>query len=235
MAILRGALVTLFILALPVWLITSNVRVAAGRAVLYEYEFQKNNTAFTSGIEKADLARVARGFGEYFSSAEEEMNLEVTAGGVRRRLFNDREVAHLKDVKGIVQLVYRVQAMALAYLLGYFAVSYALKSYSKLPGVGVLLLLSSAATIASLGAAGVAVLLGFDALFLQFHLLSFSNNLWQLDPRTDYLIRIVPREFFFDASLFIAAATILEAAVVGAGAYLWRSLARKRAGAIDNA
>lgn len=229
MAVLRVVLVMLFILALPVWLISSNVRVAVSRTALFEYGFRKNVTGFTTGIGDVDLLRVARGFVAYFNSAEEPMNLEVTVDGSKRQLFNAKEVAHLKDVKSIIQLFYRVQTMALAYMLGYFAVSYALKSRSRIPGVGSLLVVSSAATIAVLALAGVGLFVGFDALFLQFHLLSFSNNLWQLDPSTDYLIRLFPREFFFDASLFIAGATIVEAGVIGIAAQVWRTFARRRA------
>jgi integral membrane protein (TIGR01906 family) len=31
-----------------------------------------------------------------------------------------------------------------------------------------------------------------------FHYIFFDNDLWQLDPRTDVLIQMVPEEFFYD-------------------------------------
>ena len=47
--------------------------------------------------------------------------------------------------------------------------------------------------------------------FLMFHLISFSNDLWQLDPSRHYLIAMFPQNFFFDATVAIAIATIFEA------------------------
>jgi integral membrane protein (TIGR01906 family) len=58
---------------------------------------------------------------------------------------------------------------------------------------------------------GLVAVAGFDTLFLTFHRLSFSNDFWLLDPRTDYLVMMFPQGFWFDA-------TVLVATVTGAGA-----------------
>lgn len=42
----------------------------------------------------------------------------------------------------------------------------------------------------------LAAVVDFDRLFILFHRLSFSNDLWLLDPRTDLLIRLMPTRFF---------------------------------------
>ncbi len=71
-------------------------------------------------------------------------------------------------------------------------------------------------------ALGLGTLLGFDQLFLQFHLLSFANDFWQLDPTRDYLIMLFPQGFWYDATLFCALGTAAGAVVLGgvAGGYL---------------
>jgi len=57
---------------------------------------------------------------------------------------------------------------------------------------------------------------------LQFHLFSFSNKFWQLDPTRDYLIMLFPGEFWYDATLFCALATVGLAIILGgvSGGYL---------------
>ncbi len=47
-------------------------------------------------------------------------------------------------------------------------------------------------TLTLMLALGLGTLLGFDQLFWQFHLISFANELWQLDPTRDYLILLFP-------------------------------------------
>ncbi len=77
-------------------------------------------------------------------------------------------------------------------------------------------------TLALMLALGLGTLLGFDQLFLQFHLLSFANDFWQLDPTRDYLVMLFPQGFWYDATLFVALATAVGAVVLGglAGWYL---------------
>ena len=71
--------------------------------------------------------------------------------------------------------------------------------------------LGGAATLGLVVVVGLASLVGFDRLFLAFHLVSFSNDLWQLDPARDNLIAMYPEGFFFDATMLIALSTIVEA------------------------
>ena len=64
----------------------------------------------------------------------------------------------------------------------------------------------------------IAVLINFNLVFTTFHFISFANDLWMLDPRTDYLLIMFPQRFFFEATLAIAVMTAIEFAglVVGA-------------------
>ena len=43
--------------------------------------------------------------------------------------------------------------------------------------------------------------LDFNQSFTLFHLLSFSNDLWLLDPATELLINLLPEAFFASAAL----------------------------------
>ena len=81
----------------------------------------------------------------------------------------------------------------------------------------------SVLTVVLLAVLGAVSLAGFDAVFTRFHLISFSNDLWRLDPRTDYLIRLFPEGFFLDTMLIVAGLTVSQAMLAGtaAGAFLW--------------
>ncbi|GAH55464.1 unnamed protein product, partial [marine sediment metagenome] len=72
-------------------------------------------------------------------------------------------------------------------------------------------------------------LFGFGQLFYQFHLISFTNELWLLDPTKDYLIMLFPHGFWYDATLFCGLATAGMAVISGGvgGGYL--AFTRRRA------
>ena len=189
---------------------------------LYKYGFEKYDVSSTTGLADSELEKAATGLISYFNSGEEYISLTVVKDGQPFELFNQREIVHLKDVKELVWLDYRVLLGTLLYALGYAGVNLfrGKRQYRRRLAWGVIG--GTSLTLALMLALGIGTLMGFDQLFLQFHLLSFANDFWQLDPTRDYLIMLFPQGFWYDATLFCALATTAGAVVLGgvAGGYL---------------
>ena len=212
----------IFILCLPVLLLTASIGCAVNSAWLYRYGFDKYDVSTVTGLTDAELERVADELINYFNSGEEYIDITVEKDGKPLDLFNQREVIHLKDVKGLIWLDYWVLLGTLVYVLGYAGVSlfWRRRQYWRQLAWGVVG--GGGITLAVMLALWLGTLLGFDQLFLQFHLISFANDFWQLDPTRDYLIMLFPQGFWYDATLFCALGTAVMAAVLGgvAGGYL---------------
>jgi integral membrane protein (TIGR01906 family) len=210
---MRTAAKWLFIICLPVLLLTASVSLAVNSPWLYKYGFEKYNVSEATGLAQAELEKAANGLIDYFNSDVETISLTVTKAGEAFELFNEREVAHLRDVKGLFQLVYRVLLGTLVYALVYIGVSFFWWRDRRRLAWG--LVGGGGLTLALMAALGLATLINFDWLFRQFHLISFANELWMLDPATDYLIRLFPRDFWFDAALLCGLATAVVALILG--------------------
>jgi integral membrane protein (TIGR01906 family) len=212
----------LFILCLPILLLSVSLGWAINSLWLYQYGFEKYNISQTTGLVEPELEKAARGLISYFNSDEEYIDLTVVKDGKPFVLFNQREVAHLKDVKGLIWIDYYLFLATLVYVLGYAGVSllWRRKRYWRRLAWGVVG--GSGLTLVLMLALGLAALLNFDQLFLQFHLFSFANELWQLDPSQDYLIMLFPQGFWYDATAFCVIATAGLAIILGgvAGGYL---------------
>ena len=76
-------------------------------------------------------------------------------------------------------------------------------------------------TLVLMAVLGIVIMADFDSFFYRFHLISFANDLWMLNPATDYLIMLFPQGFWFDAGLFCALTTALGALILG-GIGWWR-------------
>ncbi len=217
MKILGIATHWLFILCLPVLLLTTSIGWAVNSPWLYEYGFKKYNVSQTTRLAEPELEKIAKALVLYFNSDEEYISLTVTKDD--KPLFNQREVVHLKDVKDLIWLDYRVLLGTLVYALAYCGVSlfWRRKRYWRQLAWGVVR--SSGLTLALVLVLGLGTLLNFDQLFLQFHLLSFANELWQLDPTRDYLIMLFPQGFWYDAALLIAGTTAGLAIISGGVAW----------------
>ena len=220
MRILGIIAVCLLAISLSAFLAGTNLRYLVSDLGFYEYGFDKYQVEATTGLDKAELRKAAQVLINYFNSGE-DVQVRVTLAGEERDLFNEREVAHLRDVKELLQLCYRVQELALGGVIISVGLALAGGAFWRNLVRGVLG--AAAVILATVAILGIGVALDFPRLFLQFHLVSFSNELWMLDPAHDYLIRMFPEGFFLDATLLIIGATAVEAVILGAsaGAYLW--------------
>lgn len=123
--------------------------------------------------------------------------------------FNARENAHMADVQLIFRWVKAVCALALPCAVGLWL--------GRRRGSLRVYWITVAAVAAV--AAGIALwaAVDFDSLFIAFHHLLFTNDLWLLDPRTDLMIRLMPTGFFVDYAVRIGV-LFGALAVVSAGA-----------------
>ena len=228
--------VALFVVAVPVFLIATNVRLFVSTPLLYRYGFDKYNIPARTGIERGELLSAGRQIRDYFNNGEEFLTVSVVLRGVRvENLYNSREILHMRDVKGLVKGVYRIQEITGAYLVAFVVIGLVVWRRRFLPHLARHMGRGGVVTLGLLALVGVASLVGFDRLFRAFHLVSFSNDLWQLDPRKDYLIAMFPQGFFLDATLWIAGATVVEALLLAAVPVVflrwrpWRARTEERA------
>lgn len=208
--------VTLFILCVPIFLITSNLTLAVNSVRLYEYGFNKYDVSEAIGIEDEELLRTARELMHYFNSDEESIQITVvTEDGEELDLFNAREIIHLKEVKGLIRLCYNLQLATFGCLAAIAIGGFISQRKRFGSSLAKMALGGGAITIALLILVGIAALVNFDWLFLGFHRLFFGGDTWILDPATDYLIMMFPPGFFYDAALFVVGAIIVEALIIG--------------------
>ena len=212
----------LFILCLPVMLLTASISLAINSQWLYEYGFNKYNVSQTTGLDDIELKKVASGLIGYFNSAEETIELTVVKDGEPFTLFNQREVTHLRDVKGLFWLDYWVLLGTGIYVLLYTLVSLCWLTKEYWRRLAISTVIGSGLTLGLMLFLGLAAILDFDSFFWQLHIISFANDFWLLDPAKDYLIMLFPRGFWYDVILFCTFVTVGLVAIVGgaAGGYL---------------
>lgn len=209
-------LVVVFVACIPVFLVTSNVRWVINAPFLYSYGFDKYDIPETTGIEREELIKAGATFRDYFNNDDDVLDVRVVQDGVLRSIYNAREIAHMSDVKGLVKGVWDLHT-ATGGFIGAFLLVGALLYRRRWIGMAVRFVgWGGLASLGVLVAAGLIAIVGFDRLFLAFHLISFSNDLWQLDPRRDMLLIMFPQGFFLDATLWIVGSTIVEALALSA-------------------
>jgi integral membrane protein (TIGR01906 family) len=230
---IRWFAAALFVASIPVFLVLSNVRIAATDSHVYDYAFAAYDGATRTGIARAELDRAAEEIVAYFQTSERGslLDIRVSVDGVAEPLFNEREVLHMSDVRDLFRLVFRIHELALVYAISYIAGVFLWSRERSMRRLARQLATAGALTASLFAFAAVGVLVGFDQLFTQFHVLSFSNDFWQLDPARDHLIQMFPQGFWFDVTLGVGMMSILEGgllAALGLGYLTWLDRDRPR-------
>src|SRR5207248_3230197 len=208
----RGLVSLAFVLLLPLLIIGTSLRGLVTDRELMLRGFRDNQVASTTGLDDPQLQRIADAFVAYFQGPPGQIQLQVTAFGQSRLLFNDREVAHMEDVQALIQFFLRMQIVAAVVVAVRLAV--ALFVERGVVNLGRDMLLSVGMIVALIVVVAVASMIDFDALWTRFHQIAFRNNLWLLDPSRDYLIMLFPEPFWFAATIRMAVSVALQTAVV---------------------
>ena len=184
-------------------LLTSVEAVAYWTPGYYEKEYTKYNVTAAVHMKMDDLLDVTHEMMAYLRGRREDLHVPTIVGGQPREFFNDREIAHMEDVRGLFIGGLRLRLICLAVIAVCLAVMAGTKANLRhvLPravcaGTGLFF-----ALVCVLAAV---IFSDFSKYFIVFHHIFFDNDLWILDPRTDLLINIVPEPFFMDTAARIA-------------------------------
>lgn len=109
---------------------------------------------------------------------------------------------HFMEVKDIFQFFFKGMIVSgiLSLILGAYLIR---QQHPEFLTLGTLLVFLVPALLA------VPVLIDFNATFIKFHELAFSNDYWIFDPRLDPIIRYLPESLFLKNTLVILAFILL--------------------------
>ena len=204
------ALGIVFSSCLPIFLIAINVGYVTNSDWLYSYNWWRNGVPDRTGFSVEELNSAADQIKDYFQNDAERLDVRVNTSQGAISLFEEREILHMIDVKdlfryvadvsvwtGIILILCAALGLAIRRSLFFVSMSRWLRWCALVWGIAIAIVVAIA-------------IIDFTWIFTQFHLLSFTNDLWQLDPFRHYLLLLFPERFFLEATLFIAILTVIE-------------------------
>ncbi|MBR3765115.1 MAG: TIGR01906 family membrane protein [Clostridia bacterium] len=129
--------------------------------------------------------------------------LVFSIDGTEYAAFNQKEQTHMADVQQLFQLCSHVSlGSAILTLVGWLT-SRRSPSFWRNVRRTVCCVLTCVTCLVLLAC------IDFNSLFILFHRIAFTNDLWLLDPSTDLLIRLMPIEFFVSYAAIIGGLWLL--------------------------
>ena len=170
----------------------------------FEKEYAKFNVLDSlPSMTMDDLLHVTDEMMDYLRGDRDDLHVTTTMGGEQREFFNEREIAHMEDVRGLFLKTLSIRRVCLVLGAGLLILMAATKARMGrvLPPF---LCMGTGLFFALITVLGLIISTDFTKYFIMFHHIFFTNDLWILDPATDMLINIVPEGFFMDTAARIA-------------------------------
>lgn len=150
----------------------------------------------TSTLSNEDLFNIYENVILYLFDQRTTLDTKDPRGDYQN-FFNEKEISHMQDVKSI----FRVLQITLGFALTLIAVLMFINRKYKFiisENIAKISLISLCFPLLLATLSFLVSLFDFSNAFLMFHEISFSNDNWLLDPRTDNLIKMLPEKYFQD-------------------------------------
>ena len=158
----------------------------------YIYEYNLNFYPITerTSLEIEEIREINSQIKNYFFDETEFLEVSI---------FNEKEIFHMKDVKDIINNLFlygKLSSVVFVIITLICVKKYKVRIYSVFKA-------SSIVYSAMLLSLAIGFLISFNKLFIIFHEIAFSNDLWKLNINEDYLLMMYPENFFRDIALLI--------------------------------
>ena len=158
----------------------------------YIYEYNLNFYPITerTSLEIEEIREINSQIKNYFFDETEFLEVSI---------FNEKEIYHMKDVKDIINNLFlygKLSSVVFVIITLICIKKYKVRIYSVFKA-------SSIVYSVMLLVLAIGFLISFNKLFIIFHEIAFSNDLWKLNINEDYLLMMYPENFFRDIALLI--------------------------------
>ena len=180
---------------------------------VYRQEYEKYDVLSELDMTMDDVMYVTHEMMDYLRGEGDTLSVVTTVEGQEQDFFNEQDRFHMGEVRELFigGLNIRFGACVAAVLCVLFLVITRADIKKVVPrSYRIALGVTGAAVILI----GIAAVVDFNAVFVQFHHIFFDNNLWIFDPAEDYMIRMLPEGLFYDMVMRIGAIFVVSLVVL---------------------
>lgn len=180
---------------------------------VYRQEYEKYDVLSELDMTMDDVMYVTHEMMDYLHGEGDTLSVVTTVEGQEQDFFNEQDRFHMGEVRELFigGLNIRFGACVAAVLCVLYLVITRADIKKVVPrSYWIALGVTGAAVILI----GIAAVVDFNAVFVQFHHIFFDNDLWIFDPAEDYMIRMLPEGLFYDMVMRIGAVFVVSLVVL---------------------
>ena len=172
---------------------------------LYYKHYESNSATSRTGLTDEELVYITDEIQSFLKGNRDDFDIKITRNDKDVSVFNEQEILHMNDVQ-VLFLKYRAlrdgSIVLILMLIVTLKKMYRKDLYSAIK-ISLCVLIGMYALIA------VGGFFFFDELFVVFHKIFFTNDLWFFDINTSILVNILPTNFFIECASRIGIYSVL--------------------------
>ena len=194
---------------------------------VYRQEYEKYDVLSDLDMTMDDVMYVTHEMMDYLRGEGDTLSVMTTVEGKEQDFFNEQDRFHMGEVRDLFigGLDIRLGSCASAVLCVLFLLFTRADIKKIIPRSYRIALGVTGAAVLLIG---IAAVVDFNAVFVQFHHIFFDNDLWIFDPAEDYMIRMLPEGLFYDMVMRIGAIFVAGLAVLLVLSFIPKILDRKK-------
>ena len=173
-------------LSFIVFILLSSVFAYVFQKSFYEEFYEKEHLAQELDISEEELNESLFSMLDFVQSKTDSI----------ASIFNEKEVEHMKDVKSLYELAKKVQWICLGVTVCIVLIFYKVERRHMFSFLAKGFIQASFCFLFFIGVLALWAWIDFTDFWYRIHTLFFTNELWIMDPRTDFMILICPENMF---------------------------------------
>ncbi len=202
----------ILIILIPILILLISFQMNAFDTNYYHKQFEKNNVYNEFTINKTQLHQVNVELLDYLQVGQGEVN--ITYPKTIKPFFNQKETQHLVEVKEIIQGLSILFYFFLTIFIILTFILYFKNNNNFTKNMIIILISGNVLNIISTLLLSWTMFTNFSKFFINFHLALFESDTWLLNPLTDNLIKMFPKQFFYDIGFRIVSDSVIYSIVL---------------------
>lgn len=194
----------------------------------YDSEYRKLDTAHNIGMSHSSLITVTEHLLDYVQNEEPELKISVQINGKERNVFDERDTAHMVDVKALYLTVRTVRTVLIPVIVLLLCGACFMVHRERVRLLASGCIIGVVIAGVAIGAFVIWAAVDFNSFWTAFHKVFFSNDLWMLDPAQSILINMVPSQFFYDLVMRIVTLSLITIGVPLVLSIIYMAISRVR-------